>query len=324
MSGQRVGGLDLLRGAALVAMLIHHLTEWFGGGARAVLPGWPGFAITDVAAPAFTVALGSSVPLLIESRRRRGLPDASVALIALRRYGLLIPLGIALRWAMGFDLGRLGVLETLGLAALAVAALAPTVRPSIRIVTAAAVLFAAPFVERSAEDRGDWLASHVLTGTFPLVTYLGFALVGAALVPIIRRPDHRVPVGAVAGVLSAATLAMVLLGDPPDRYPGDASFIVPGLAGTLLLYLLVTSPRLPAVVSRAIERAGAHTLGVFVGHYAVYAMLDHTGRLHALAPWPAVALAVGATLLAVSIAPQVPALPWSPRTGRRMATSGAH
>lgn len=323
MSDQRVGGLDLLRGAALVAMLIHHFTEWFGEGARAVLPGWAGFAVTDVAAPAFTIALGASVPLLIESRRRRGLPDASVALVALRRYGLLVPLGVALRWSVGFDLGRLGVLETLGICALAVAALSPTVRPWIRIATAAAVLTAAPFVERTAQSRGDWLATHVLTGTFPLVTYLGFALVGAALVPIIRRPGHRPAVAAVVGALVTATFAMILSGDPPDRYPGDASFIVPGLAGTFLLYLLVTSPRLPAVASRAIERAGAHTLGVFVGHYVVYAVLDRADRLHFFTPWPAAALAVATTLVAVSMAPRVPALPWSPRTGRRVATSGA-
>lgn len=323
MSDQRVGGLDLLRGAALVAMLIHHFTEWFGEGARAVLPGWTGFAVTDVAAPAFTVALGASVPLLVESRRRRGLPDVSVALVALRRYGLLIPLGVALRWSVGFDLGRLGVLETLGICALAVAALAPTVRPTVRIATAVAVLSAAPFVERAAEGRDDWLSTHVLTGTFPLVTYLGFALVGAALVPIIRRPGHRAVVAATAGALTSATLVMAFLGDPPDRYPGDASFIVPGLAGTLLLYLVVTSRRIPTVASRAVERAGAHTLGVFVGHYAVYAALDHAGRLHALAAWPAAILAVATTMFAVSVAPLAPTLPWSPRTGRRVATSGA-
>ena len=317
MSDQRVGGLDLLRGAALVAMLVHHLADWFGEGARDVLPGWSGFAVTDVAAPAFTVALGASVPLLIESRRRRGLGDATVALVALRRYGLLIPLGVALRWTVGFDLGRLGVLETLGLSALAVATLAPSVRPSVRVATAAAVLSASPFVERAAEGRGDWLSTHVLTGTFPLVTYLGFALTGAALVPILRRPAHRRLVAAATVGLVAWAAALAATGQPPDRYPGDASFIVPGLAGTLLLYLLVTSPRLPAVVARTVRLAGAHTLGVFVGHYAVFVLLDRTSQMHALAPWPAALVAVALTVLVVSVAPRVPALPWSPRTGRR-------
>lgn len=315
MPGTRVGGLDRLRGAALVAMLIHHLSDWFGDSARDVLPGWPGFAITDIAAPAFTIALGASVPLLVESRRRRGVGDASVALTALRRYGLLIPLGVALRWAVGFDLGRLGVLETLGVCALAVAALAPTVRPSVRFVTASAVLAIAPIVERSAGGRDDWFSTHMLTGTFPLVAYLGFALAGAALVPVMQRPDHRRIVAACAVPASMAVLIMLIAGNPPDRYPGDASFLVPGLAGALLLYLVVTSPRLPLAVASAVERAGAHTLGVFVGHYAVYALLDQTGTMHSLAAGPAVASALLTTAVAVAVAPLVPTLPWSPRTG---------
>lgn len=33
MPGMRVGGLDRLRGGALVLMLLHHLTDWFGPGA---------------------------------------------------------------------------------------------------------------------------------------------------------------------------------------------------------------------------------------------------------------------------------------------------
>lgn len=298
-------------------MLVHHLVGWFGGNARAALPGWPGFAVTDVAAPAFTVAMGAAVPLLVESRRRRGHGDLSVALVALRRYGLLIPLGIALRWAVGFDLGRLGVLETLGICALAVAALAPTVRPSVRLLTATSVLAAAPFVERAARSRGDWISTHVLTGTFPLVTYLGFALAGAALVPVIRRPDHRVIVAVVGCALALWTLALTAGGDPPDRYPGDVSFIVPGLAGTLLLYLVVTDQRLPQLVSQAVERAGAHTLGVFVGHYGVYVVLDRGGLQPGLAPIPAITLTLAVTAAIVSVAPRVPPLPWSPRTGRR-------
>lgn len=316
MSDQRVGGLDLLRGAALVAMLVHHFSDWFGEGAREVVPGWSGFAITDVAAPAFTVALGASVPLLIESRRRRGLGEVAIALVALRRYALLVPLGVALRWAVGFDLGRLGVLETLGLCALAVATLAPTVRPWVRILTTVVVLSAAPYVERAAESRGDWLSTHVLTGTFPLVLYLGFALAGAALVPVIRQQDHRRPVAAAALAFTLWTAVLIGAGQPPDRYPGDVSFIVPGLAGTLLLYLAVTSPRLPSFVARTVARAGAHTLGVFVGHYAVFAGLDRAGRLHELSAAPAVFLAIVLTLFVVSVAPFVPPLPWSPRTGR--------
>ena len=159
MTSRRLGGLDRLRGAALVLMLVHHFTDWYGGNARAVLPGWPGFALTDVAAPAFTIALGASVPLLLASRRRRGLPGWGIAVTTARRYGLLIPIGVALRAAMGFDLGHVGVLETLGLCALVVAAVTVVTSPSARLAVAVAVTVGAPFVERAA-CRSPRLALH--------------------------------------------------------------------------------------------------------------------------------------------------------------------
>src|ERR687892_1379044 len=69
----RLIALDRLRGLALVAMVVHHLTEWLTGDARAVLPGWRSFTVTDVAAPAFFVAAGASASLFAAGpRRRRG------------------------------------------------------------------------------------------------------------------------------------------------------------------------------------------------------------------------------------------------------------
>ena len=35
----RILALDRLRGLALVAMVVHHMTEWLTGDARAILPG---------------------------------------------------------------------------------------------------------------------------------------------------------------------------------------------------------------------------------------------------------------------------------------------
>ena len=99
---RRDEALDRLRGVALVAMLVQHLTAWLTGiDARDVLPGWPEFAITDVAAPAFFVAAGMSAALFVRSRRRRGLPDWRIGGQLVRRYGLLVPLGVGLRWALG-------------------------------------------------------------------------------------------------------------------------------------------------------------------------------------------------------------------------------
>jgi hypothetical protein len=297
-------------------MLVHHLTGWFGGDGRAVMPGWDGFAVTDVAAVAFFVALGASVPMLLASRARRGQHGWRLAGIVVRRYGLLIPIGVALRASFGFDLGSMGVLETLGICALLTAVvvrLAPRALP----VAAAATLLAAPAAERAGHDAEVWVAQATLTGTFPLVAYLGFALVGAACAPLLGHARERVGALAVSAAGIAWTIGLVLVGDEPDRYPGDISFLVPGITGTALLYLAVTSPRLDDAgrVGGVIRRAGAHTFGIFIGHYAVYLALRETDRLHDLSAGVALAVAAVTTVAFTLLAARMPTLPWSPRTG---------
>jgi peptidoglycan/LPS O-acetylase OafA/YrhL len=314
--GPRLVGLDRLRGAALLLMLVHHLTGWLGNEPRAVLPGWDGFAVTDVAAVAFTVALGASVPMLLASRARRGQRGWRLAGTVIRRYGLLIPIGVALRWALGFDLDDVGVLETLGLCALATAVvvrLAPRAVP----VVAVAALVAAPAAERVGHDTETWLAKATLAGTFPLIAYVGFALVGAAVAPLLGHERERLGALLASVVGVAWTAALVLAGDVPDRYPGEASFLVPGLAGTALLYLAVTSPRLDDAgrVGGVIRRAGAHTFGIFIGHYAVYLALRETGHLHDLSDGVALAVAIATAIGFALLAARMPKLPWSPRTG---------
>ena len=115
----------------------------------------------------------------------------------------------------------------------------------------------------------------------------------------------------------AWSAALAWAGQVPDRYPGDASFLVPGIAGTLLLYVIVSGPRFAAgsFAGRVVARAGAHTFGVFIGQYGVYVALRASGHLHDLPGAVAVALAVPTTLAFALLAPRVPALPWSPRTG---------
>lgn len=314
--GPRLVGLDRLRGAALLLMLVHHLTGWFGRDGRAVMPGWDGFAVTDVAAVAFTVALGASVPMLLASRARRGQRGWRLTGTVVRRYGLLIPIGVALRAVLGFDSGTVGVLETLGVCALATAVVvrfAPRALP----VVAAATLLAAPAAERAGRDADTWVVEGALTGIFPLFAYLGFALLGAACAPLLGHARERTAalVVSVAGVVWTAVL--VLVGDVPDRYPGDASFLVPGITGTALLYLAVTSPRLDEAgrVGGVIRRAGAHTFGIFIGHYAVYLALRETGRLHDLSDGVALAVAAVTAVAFALLAARMPTLPWSPRTG---------
>jgi hypothetical protein len=312
---RRVPALDRLRAAALLLMLVQHLTEWLHGDPRAVLPGWEGFVLTDVCAPAFTIAAGASAVLMAEALRRKGrrLIDATV----LRRYGLLVPLGFAIHWVLWGDALSWGVLETLGIVVVASTLLARRVPVAGLGALAAGVLVVGPLVaERMA---GDGLVTRILGPGFPLVTYLGFALVGAVAARLVLDGRDRVPEALLAGGLLAAVVAVELArGVPPDRHPGTfVGFVVPGLAGTLLLYGALGRWSPPRAVEAVLRPAAAHTLGIFVGQYAVYWALRATGLLHTVSPAPAVVLAVIGAVALTLVSPFVPPLPWSPRTGRR-------
>lgn len=313
--GPRLVGLDRLRGAALLLMLVHHLAGWFGADARSAIPGWERFAVTDVAAVAFTVALGASVPMMLASRARLGQSGWRLAGTVLRRYGLLIPIGWTLRVVLGFNMGNVGVLEALGVTAL-VTALFVRLTPRAVPVLAAVALLTAPAAERAAEGVEHWLVHAALAGKFPLVAYLGFALLGAACAPLLGRRRERSAALAVSLVGVAWTGALVAAGEVPARYAGDARFLVPGLTGTALLYLAMTSPRFDASApGDVVRRAGAHTFGIFIGHYGAYFVLRELGWLPDLSDPLALALAIVVAVALAVLAPHVPTLPWSPRTG---------
>jgi hypothetical protein len=312
---QRWSALDRLRGVALVGMLIHHLIEWMTGDARAVLPGWRSFALTDVAAVAFFVAAGASLGLFVSSRRARGMSRRRVAAQVLRRYGVLVPVGLTLDWVLWRDPAMFGVLEALGVAVVAAAAVA-AVFPDRLLPAAAAVTVAGGVVaERLATGHAGWWADEFLAGKFPVVTYVGFVLVGVAAVRSGRYTDERwVLAAAATGV--TATVILLLVGVGPDRYPGDLAFVVPGLAGTAIVYALAPTAVVGSI-DAVVRQAAAHTLGIFLAHYAIYGALRHLGLLGDVPGAVAVPAAVAITAALCLVAPKIPQPPWSARTGRR-------
>src|SRR5262245_12354397 len=274
---QRWSALDRLRGVALVGMLIHHLTEWMTGDARGVLPGWQSFAVTDVAAVAFFVAAGASLGLFVSSRRARGMSRGRVATQVMRRYGLLVPIGLTLDWVFWRHPSMFGVLEALGFAVVAAAAVAAVIPDRLLPAAAAVTVAGGMVVERLATGHGGWWADEFLAGKFPAVTYVGFVLVGVALVRSGRYTDERWAMAAAAtGV--AATAVLLLVGIAPDRYPGDLAFVIPGLAGTAIVYALAQTSVL-GPIDVVVRRAAAHTLGIFVAHYFIYGGLRYLGVL---------------------------------------------
>jgi surface polysaccharide O-acyltransferase-like enzyme len=311
--------LDRLRGLALVSMVVHHLTDWLTGDAREVLPGWSSFSVTDVAAPAFFVAAGASAALFMAARRRRGMTRPRVAAEVLRRYGLLVLIGVAFGWLLWQQPAMFGVIEAMGVTVVAGAALAVAVGSRWLPVLAAVTLAAGVLAEWAVIGNGGWWADEVVAGKFPAVTYLGFVLVGMAAVRTGRFADRRW--GMTAAALAVAAVVLLLaVGATPDRYPGGLAFVVPGLAGTAVVYALAQCgwPRWLRSVDRLVQAAAAHTLGIFLAHYVIYYVLvDRTGIAGTV---PGAAALPVATLTAVAlaaVAPRVPQPPWSLRTGRR-------
>jgi hypothetical protein len=211
-----------------------------------------------------------------------------------------------------------GVLEVLGVTVLAGVAVSGLVPRRMLPVAAVTVLAAGIWSETAVAGSDAWFADEVIGGKFPLVTYLGFVLLGIAAVRTGWWADRR-RVDAAAVVALLATLGLLADGIVPARYPGSVPFVVPGLALTIVAYALAqrrwSGPF--SGVDAVIRGAAAHTLGIFVGHYLVYGALRGQGALGAVDGLVAVPAAVGITVAACLVAPRVPQLPWSLRTGRR-------
>ena len=314
----RLAAIDRLRAAALALMLMHHFTKWLAGDPRRILPGWDGFAVTDLAAPAFATAAGASAWLFVESRLARGDRQWRVVATVGRRYGLLIPIGIVLQTWTSHHPWDWGVLQTLG-AGVVIAIALTRALPPMPLAIAALVL--GPIVERTFADRAGYVA-EILGGTFPLVTYAGFALFGATGARLLARDADRGKQALVAGLLLVEVA--LLISQAPDRYPGDVSFVLPGLAGTLILFAVVDRWR---VIPDAI---GKHTLGIFLAHYVAFYAIDRAGLRESFSPVTAVLAGVAAIVVFALVAPRVPQPPWSPRTGwrdrsqKRWASSAAY
>jgi hypothetical protein len=229
-----------------------------------------------------------------------------------RRYGLLIPTGMLLQWLftshVPFDWG---VLQALGVGVVISTLVSMVVQsPTAMTVISGAALLAGPITERFAEQHLTGRPADVLGGIFPIVTYTGFALAGAtAGLLLLRNPDRGRQALLLGAALSVVTLAMIELGMPPDRYPSGAAFIIPGLAGTLLLFGALD--RWTGVP----DALGTHTLGIFLTHYVVSWTITQYGWRGSLSQPMALLVALGFTALFALVAPRVPPLPWSPRTG---------
>lgn len=314
---ERWPSLDRLRGLALCLMVVHHFLDWTGGDGRRRLPGFEGFALTDLAAPAFALGLGAAAYLVGQQVRPVGegvrWPRARRAL---RRYAEVLALGLALDVAVGGGIDGGGVLLTLAVLGAAVSALsAMGVRHPVVWwgLVAAAALAAVPVAGTDVQG----VLPRLWSGPFSIVVYSTFAAAGAALAAAARgRGEASLPLVPAAGLVVAAGTVAWLVSPaavapeglwPPARHPGHLGFTMWGLAGSLLLWAITRSLLRPGVrLGEGLARAGQRTLLVFGTHYLVKLALQHSGLEGTLrgAGWTLVAVVAAASACALAMAPR--------------------
>src|SRR5262249_13529230 len=117
-TARRLASLDACRGIAVVGMLVANLANVCLHDVPAVLTHNYGDTLRpfDLPAPLFQFLVGVSLPLFLAQRRRAGRSEREAGLDAVRRFALLIGLGVLLDGVGALSLlPRWGVLQTLGL-----------------------------------------------------------------------------------------------------------------------------------------------------------------------------------------------------------------
>lgn len=297
-------------------MLVHHFTGWLTDRPRDVLPGFAGLALTDLAAPAFAVTAGASLALFVQRSQQKGMGRRELRQEVLRRYGALVPIGMALTLVALSNPFYFGVLDALGWGALITYAILRFIpSPSVRsLVVAAMFVVSRPAAAIVQEAFSTEYLVNAFAGKFPVLEYAGFAVVGALLAPQLASWTERRVAALAAGSVAVAAVTSLLIG-PPDRYEGGLVFVIPGLAGTAVLYALMLWWRPADRLERALVVSGTRSLGIFVSHYGLFVLLRAAGLQESLPPVISLLIALALTAGVVVAALLLPPLPFSLRKG---------
>lgn len=289
--GARLLVPDVLRGLAIVAMLVAHAVPF--------LPGAPGLLrdvmaqVNDVASPLFALVMGMAAQLVTSRTPRSGW--GRLLFQQLVRGAVLVALGL---WMAGWGswvaivLGHLGVLLVVGTPLV----LLPT--RWLAAVAAGVALLAAPLNARARDallgtvdldsPGGQLLGWLVLGGQYRVTNLLPFFLVGALLLRHGFRRD-RLLWGLVALAPVAYLVLPVLLrvrpgtdvssGSLPDTLH-DVGLVLAVYTGVVLMTGL-RGPRVRRVVDAVtapLALVGTVALSLYVLHVGVIALWAPDGR----------------------------------------------
>ena len=302
-TGGRDRGVDLVRGVAVVCMVIAHVRVW--APVETVPVKLALLAVNNVASPLFAVVMGISAGIVLTrpDRRVTGAPFVRRNVV---RGLLLVLIGVGLEQ---LDTFVAIVLQSLGVTLVVAAPL--VLLPLPALTAAAAVIFAAgPAINAAARSALDparvyseawvdqllqWL---VLSPHYRLVSLLPFVLVGAVLAR--RGLGRREALASlVAGLVALAGVVLLRLAgwgigvsDVVSGGVPDALLDV-ALTGCALgvILLLARSPKASGLVTALapVRAVGVLALTAYVLHVGLIALVDQSvGFQGASEHWPVV------------------------------------
>lgn len=304
-AASREVSIDVLRAAAIAAMVVIHFVEnlsgqvgTHGGPFGSATRHW--WLPTGFAAPTFIFLSGMSYRLWASGCIRRGQSDQTITTVSIRRGLFLIALGFAfnvLIW-LPEDLFNWDVLTLIG-CGLLVLNVARQMPEAVVIFTAGLVIAVAPALRVTADYASYWTAGYydydftwtdiimgwLVTGYFPIFPWLAFPLLGYAFTPrLFGAGRGLVPIGTACVIASAAIIAS--WSSLPDAvtggrvkawtmFPASTAYVLGTLGGvclavTVLHHLLDGEGAMSRRLATWATPLSRHSLSLYLLHHAVH------------------------------------------------------
>jgi uncharacterized membrane protein len=279
---KRLTYVDVLRGIAIVLMVLDHAYDWWldGEGQTTGLAKTTEF-LGSLAAPLFFYLVGVSLALSVQRASARGVPRLVTVRRLLWRGVKFIALGYALNLAVFFagenwaDLFAVDVLQAIGVCVWLTAPLLWIPTPAIGIAGSAAALLGQVIGQWSLPS---WLAVYLTGGGgisyFPVALWLPYCYFGLAVGRGIAKAGrtHRVMLALVAvGLVSALAVPFT---DPTWGYrhprPLFVLFSVTIVSWlTAGLWLWTEQLGREGVPVGALRNMGMASLAIYVSHHLI-------------------------------------------------------
>ena len=310
--GRRDPAVDLLRGAAVIFMIIAHVRVWapVPPGAASLVIG----LVNTVASPLFAVVMGVSAGIVL-TRTRHRVAGAAFVIRNVVRGIILVLIGVGLEsldtfvaivlMSLGATLAVSAPLALLPLPVLAATALLTFVLgPPVNVAVRARVDAGRLYSDAWGDQVLQWF---VLSPHYRVVSLLPFVLIGVVLARTgLRRSGAwaMVAAGLVSGGLLVALELGGFLADGAPRGGWVDLLIDLALTGCVfgVIVLFARSPRMSGVVTalEPVRAVGATALTAYVLHVVLIALVIasvDTLSMGSLWPLPVVGVFV-ATVLA--------------------------